>query len=82
MEVLCFGTYKLDLWDKRTLLLHDVLYASDIRQNLLSLVTLIRFGLKFILEKNSVFIFLGKTYYVYGYISDGFMILDVEYSIF
>ena len=44
VEVLGIGTYKLELRGGHTLLLHDVLYAPKIRRNLLSVVTLLRFG--------------------------------------
>ena len=48
VEVLGIGTYKLELRGGRTLLLHDVLYALEIRRNLLSVVTLLRLGFRFI----------------------------------
>lgn len=57
VEVLGIGTYKLDLRSGHTLLLHDVLYAPDIRRNLLSLVTLLRVGFKFVFENNGVSIY-------------------------
>ena len=48
VEVLGIGTYKLELQGGRTLLRHDVLYASEIRRNLLSVVTLLKLGFRFI----------------------------------
>jgi hypothetical protein len=48
VEVLGIGTYKLDLRGGRTLLLHDVLYAPEIRRNLLSLLVLLRLGFRFV----------------------------------
>uniref|UniRef100_A0A2N9IJL4 CCHC-type domain-containing protein n=1 Tax=Fagus sylvatica TaxID=28930 RepID=A0A2N9IJL4_FAGSY len=48
VEVLGIGTYKLDLRGGRTLLLHDVLYAPEIRRNLLSLLVLLRLGFQFV----------------------------------
>ena len=48
VEVLGIGTYKLELHCGRTLLLYDVLYAPEIRRNLLSIVTLLRLGFQFI----------------------------------
>jgi len=79
MEVLGIGIYKLNLRGGRTLLLlHDVLYSPEIRQNLLSIVTLIKLGFRFVFD-NGVFIYLGITYYGCGFISDGFMILDLNY---
>jgi hypothetical protein len=78
VEVLGIGTYKLDLRGGRTLLLHDVLYSPEIRRNLLFVVTLIKLGFRFVFD-NGVFIYLGTTYYGCGFISDGFMILDLNY---
>ena len=48
VEVLGIGTYMLELRGGHTLLLHDVLYASVIRRNLLSVVTLLRLGFRLI----------------------------------
>ena len=48
VEVLGIGTYKLELRGGRTLLLHDILYAPEIRRNLLSVVTLLRLDFRFI----------------------------------
>ena len=48
VEVLGIGTYKLKLRGGCTLLFHDVLYAPEIRRNLLSVVTLLRLGFWFI----------------------------------
>ena len=52
VEVPRIGTYKLEWRGGRTLLLHDVLYAPEIRRNLLSVVTLLRLGFRFIFENN------------------------------
>ena len=79
VEVLGIGTYKLELQGGRTLLLHDVLYAPKIRMNLLSVVTLLRLDFRFIFENNYVLLHLGTVYYGCGFISNGFLILDIEY---
>jgi hypothetical protein len=47
VEVLGIGTYKLQLRRGRTLLLHDVLYAPRMRQNLLSINVLLELGFSF-----------------------------------
>ena len=39
--VLGIGTYKLDLQCNHTLYLHDVLYALEVRQNLVSILALL-----------------------------------------
>ncbi len=48
VEVFGIGTYKLDLRGGHTLLFHDVLYAPEIRRNLLSLLVLLRLGFRFV----------------------------------
>jgi hypothetical protein len=78
MEVVGIGTYKMELWGGCTLLLHDVLYSPEIRRNLFYTVTLIKLGFQFVFD-NDFFIYLGTTYYGCGFISDGFMILDLNY---
>jgi hypothetical protein len=45
---------------------------------LLSIVTLVKFGFWFAFD-NGVYIYLGTTYYGCGFISDGFLILDLDY---
>ena len=47
VEVLGIGTYKLQLCHGRTLLLHDVLYAPRMKQNLLSVNVLLEIGFSF-----------------------------------
>ena len=47
VEVLGIRTYKLQLHHGRTLLLHDVLYAPGMRQNLLSVNVLLELGFSF-----------------------------------
>ena len=79
VEVLGIGTYKLELQGGHTLLLHDLLYAPEIQRNLLSVVTLLRLGFRFIFENDYVLFHLGTVYYGCGYISNGFLILDIEY---
>jgi hypothetical protein len=61
VEVLGIGTYKLQLRHGRTLLLHDMLYASRMRQNLLSVNVLLELGFSFGFHGRSVDIFLGST---------------------
>ena len=48
VEVLGIGTCKLNLSSSKTLLLHDVLYAPEIRQNLVSVPSLLRFNYKLV----------------------------------
>ena len=46
---------------------------------MLSVVTLLKFGFRFVFD-NGVYIYLGTIYYGCGFISDGFLILDLDYS--
>jgi hypothetical protein len=71
------GTCKLDMCDGRTLLLHDVLFAPEIRRNLKSVVVLLRFGFTLNMCSTSIKLYLNDVCYGYGYVSNGFIILDV-----
>ena len=79
VEVFGIGTYKLDLRGGHTLLFHDVLYAPEIRRNLLSLLVLLRLGFRFVFQNNYVFLYLGTIYYGNSFISSGFMVLNIDY---
>ena len=54
VDVLGMCTYKLDLRGGRALLIHDVLYAPDVRRNLLSVTALLRLGFRLSFENNGV----------------------------
>ena len=47
-KVLGIGTYKLLKLKGRTLYLHDVLYASEVRHNVVSVVVLVKLGFKIV----------------------------------
>ena len=47
VQVQGIGTYKLELHGECTLLLHDVLYATKVWQNLLSVVKCLNLGFNF-----------------------------------
>jgi hypothetical protein len=70
---------KLDIHDGRTLLLHDVLFAPEIRRNLVSVVVLLRFGFTLNMCSTSIKLYLDDVCYGYGYgyVSNDFIILDV-----
>ena len=81
VEVLGIGTYKLQLRHGRTLLLHDVLYAPGMRQNLLSVNILLELGFSFSFHGRSVDIFLGSTCFGHAFISDDRLFhLDIDCS--
>lgn len=74
--VLGIGTYKLDLRGGCTLYLHDVLYAPEIRRNLVSILALLQLGFKIIFVGCCVKIYLDNIFYGSGFVLNGFMVLD------
>uniref|UniRef100_A0A2N9FKV1 Integrase catalytic domain-containing protein n=1 Tax=Fagus sylvatica TaxID=28930 RepID=A0A2N9FKV1_FAGSY len=81
VEVLGIGTSKLQLRHGRTFLLHDVLYAPGMRQNLLSVNVLLELGFNFGFHGRSVDIFLGSTCFGHVFISnDRLFHLDIDCS--
>ena len=79
-EVKGIGTCKLDLQGGHVLYLHDVLYAPDIRRNLVSGLVLLKLGYNLYFEDNYVRIADKTTVYGYGHIMNGFMVLDTQCS--
>ena len=65
--------------DGRTLFLYDVLFASEIRQNLVSVLVLVRLGFNVNFRSNGVDLSLDTSYYSSRYFLDGFFVLDVDY---
>ena len=74
--VLGISTYKLELRGGRTLYLHDVLYALEVRQNLVSVLILLELGFSIMFDNGCVKILLDKVYYGSEYLLNGFMVLD------
>ena len=62
--------------------LHDVLYAPDIRRNIVLVISMMSLGFSFCFENNGVSIYLGTIFYGIGYLLDGFFVLDVDDSSF
>ena len=54
VDVLGIGTCKLVIQRDHTLYIHDVLYASKVRRNLVSVVILLQLGFKIVFEKDCV----------------------------
>ena len=61
-------------------MLHDVLYAPDIRRNLVSVRVLLELGYTLNFSGRTLTIYFGSEFYGSGYISSGFIILDIDYS--
>ena len=78
MEVKGIGTCKLDLSTGRTLFLHDVLHAPEIRRNLVFVIVLLSLGFKLHFHDSVLELYLGTTFIGSGFLLDGFMILDVK----
>ena len=73
---------KLELHKVCTLFLHDVLYASDIWWNLVSVFILFYLGFNLNFHDLVMELYLGTTYYGSGFILDGFMVLDIDNYVF
>ena len=75
-DVLGIGTCKLVMRKGRTLYLHDVLYAQEVRQNLVSLVVLLQLGFRIVFDKDCMNVLLDNVCYEFGFMQDGFIVLD------
>ena len=75
-DVLGIGTCKLLMRMGHTLYLHDVFYAPKVRRNLVSIVVLVKLDFKIIFEQDYVKVLLENIVYGYGFMSDGFIVLD------
>ena len=64
----------------QTLFLYDVLFAPNIRRNLVSVLVLIKLDFKLQFHGQGVDLFLGQQFYGSGYFYDGFIVLDVEHG--
>ena len=67
VEVKGIGTCKLDLSTGRTLFLHDVLHAPEIRQNLVSVIVLLSLGFKLHFHDSVLELYLGTTFIGFGF---------------
>ena len=76
VAVLGIGTCKLELRGGRTLYLYDVLYALEVRQNLVSVLVLLELSFSIMFENGCIKILLDKVYYGFGYLLNDFMVLD------
>ena len=76
INVLGIGTCKLVMRKGRTLYLHDVLYALEVRRNLVFIVVLLQLGFKIVFEKDCVNVLLYNVCYGYSFMLDGFIVLD------
>ena len=77
VDVLGIGTCKLLMRKCRTLYLHDVLYELKVRQNLVSVIVLVKLGFKIAFKQDCVKVLLDNIVYGYGFLSDGFIVLDI-----
>jgi transposase InsO family protein len=77
VEVKGIGSCKLIMRGGRTLILHDVLFAPEIRRNLVSVLVLIKLGFTVNFYKDGLNLFLDSSFYGSGYILNGFIVLDV-----
>jgi hypothetical protein len=76
VEVQGIRTCELVFRDGHKLLLHDVLYAPDIRRGLVSLLVLVKLVYKFVFDCDGVTLYLGTDCISVGYLFDSFMVLN------
>ena len=74
--MLRISTYKLELQGDHTFYLHDVLYAPEVRQNLVSILVLLELGFCIMFDNGCVKVFLDNIYYGSRYLLNGFMVLE------
>ena len=70
------STCKLLMRKGRTLYLHDVLFEPKVHRNLVSVVVFVKLGFKIVFEQDYVKVLLDNISYEYGFLSDGFIVLD------
>jgi len=80
LEVKGIGTCKVDLRGGRSLMLHDVLYAPEIRRNLVSVFVLLEVGFDLFCSRNGIRITLDNVFYGFGLLYDRFIVLDCNPS--
>lgn len=73
---------KLKLKGSRSLLLHDVLYVHDIRWNLASVVVLPDFSFRLSFYGSRLSLYYDNAHYECGFLSNCFMILDMDLECF
>ena len=66
MDVLGISTYKLVMRKDCTLFLYDVLYAPEVRRNLVYVVVILQLGFKIVFEKDCVNVLLDNVCYGFG----------------
>ena len=70
------GTCRLVLDGGKTLLLHDVLFAPDIRRNIISVVVLMGLGYSWYFHDNVCDLVCNKSYIGSGQVSNGFIVIS------
>ena len=76
IEVKGIGTCKLQLRCGQTLFLYDVLYVPEIRRNLVSVISLLKFGFDVNFHDGSVDFIFQTRLFCSGLLLDGFFVLD------
>ena len=75
-NVLRIGSCKLLMRKGCTFYFHDVLFASEIRRNLVSVVVLVKLSFKIVFEQDYVTVLLDNIVYGNGFLLDRFIVLD------
>ena len=76
LEVQGVGICKISIKDGHCLHLVDVLYVPQIRRNLISVSCLLDLGFELTFHGNKVYLFSNKKFVGFGFLHDGFFILN------
>jgi len=75
-------TCKLVLRGSRDLILHDVLFAPEIRPNIISVLVLLRLGFDWRFHNTEVKLVLETTYFGSGFLRDVLIVMDLDVGSF
>lgn len=82
MEQVVLKSKKLQLLGGHTLLLHNILNAPSVQQNLVSIHVLLEFDLSLNFNGRLLIIYQMNKFYALGFFSNNFFILDVDDFVF
>lgn len=82
VEIKGIDTCKLELHGGRTLVIYDVLYAPEIRWNLVLVDVLLGFRFSLNFKKHLVKLCYDGSFYSNGHLHNGFMVLDCDRQTF
>jgi len=76
------GTWKLVLHGEQDLIQHDVLFAPEIRQNIITVLVLLRLGFDWHFHDTEARLFWETTYLSSDFVRDGLILMDLDVGSF